>query len=151
MFNHVCLSFSIFFLYYHVDVSGVVYPTGSVLSVEKVSNVLLPSLANGFDGRGSHTIQALKYLTKRFGSISSFTGTYKADRFTMNIGRSAQHPGKYNFIKYQEWSSLLSYSPPPPPHPTHPTPFKSSSWEVHLLSPVIAHARHFYLEIVILS
>ena len=76
-----------------MDVSGVVYPTGSVLSVEKVSNVLLPSLANGFDGYGNHTFQALKYLTERFDSVSSFTGTYEADRFTMTIDRSTQHPG----------------------------------------------------------
>ena len=79
-----------------MDVGGVVYPAGNVLSVEKVSNILLPSLANGFDGYGDHTLQALKYLTERFGSISSFTGTYRADRFMMNIGRSTQHPGKYN-------------------------------------------------------
>ena len=84
-----------------MDVSGVVYPAGSVYSVEKVSSILLPSLANGFDGYGNHTLQALKYLTERFSSISSFTGTYRADRFTMNISRSAQHPGKYNFIEYR--------------------------------------------------
>ena len=84
-----------------MDVSGVVYPAGSVLSVEKVSSILLPSLANGFDGYGNHTLQTLKYLTERFGSISSFTGTYRADRFTMNIGRNAQHPGKYKFKNYK--------------------------------------------------
>lgn len=66
------------------------YSAGSVLSVEKVANVLLPSLANGFDGYGNHTLQALKYLVERFGSISSFTGTYEADRFTMTISA-----GKY--------------------------------------------------------
>jgi hypothetical protein len=71
-----------------VDVSNVSYPAGSVLSVEKVSNILLPSLANGFDGYGDHTLQALRYLTERFGSVTSFTGTERADQWRLNISRN---------------------------------------------------------------
>lgn len=55
------------------------------MSVEKVSDRLLPSLAYGFDPEGDNVMQALKYLTRRFGSVSSFTGTYEADRFTLSI------------------------------------------------------------------
>ena len=76
-----------------MDVSDVMYGNGKVLSVEKVSNVLLPSLANGFDAGGNHTVLALKYLTERFGSVSSFTGTYESDRYTMTINRSPNDPG----------------------------------------------------------
>ena len=77
-----------------MDVSDVMYSNGKLLSVEKVSNVLLPSLANGFDGNGDHTVQALKYLSERFGSVSSFTGTYESDRYTMTINKSPNDPGK---------------------------------------------------------
>jgi len=76
-----------------VDVSNVIYSAGSVSSVEKVSNILLPSLADGFDENGDHTVQALKYLIERFGSTASFTGTSRADRFTVTISRTPQQPG----------------------------------------------------------
>lgn len=89
-----------------MDVSNVVYPAGSVLSVEKVSNILLPSLANGFDERGDHTVQALTYLIERFGSVTSFTGTFKADRFVVNISRTSQYPGKTMHL--QEYTIAVS-------------------------------------------
>ena len=76
-----------------MDVSDVLYPTGTVESVERVSNILLPSLANGFDGYGDHTLQALKYLMERFGSIASFTGTLEADRWAFTIDRSPRVSG----------------------------------------------------------
>ena len=76
-----------------MDVSDVLYPTGTVESVERVSNILLPSLANGFDEHGDHTLQALKHLTERFGSVASFTGTYEADRWTLTIDRSPRVSG----------------------------------------------------------
>lgn len=77
-----------------MDVSEVSYRNGSVLSVEKVSNILLPSLANGFDENGDHTLQALEYLTERFGSVASFTGTFEADRWTLAINRTPRDPGR---------------------------------------------------------
>lgn len=77
-----------------MDISNVTYSAGKVLSVEKVSDILLPSLANGLDADGDHTVQALTYLIDRFGSTTSFTGTYYADRFTMSIDRTSQQPGK---------------------------------------------------------
>lgn len=83
-----------------MDVSDVLYRNGSVLSVEKVSNILLPSLANGFDTHGDHTLQALKYLTERFGSVASFTGTFEADRWTLTVNRNPQDPGTYNYYAF---------------------------------------------------
>ena len=77
-----------------MDISDVSYSPRSVLSVEKVANILLPSLANGFDGYGNHTLQALQYLTERFGPVSSFTGTGKADRWMLTINRHPQDQGK---------------------------------------------------------
>ena len=55
------------------------------MNVEKVSNELLPSLAYGFDEYGDHVMQALQYLSERFGSVTSFTGTYEADRFSLSV------------------------------------------------------------------
>ena len=78
-----------------MDISDVSYPPGSVSSVEKVANTLLPSLANGFDGYGNHTLQALDYLTERFGPVASFTGTGKADRWSLTLNRHPQDPGTY--------------------------------------------------------
>ena len=79
-----------------MDISDVSYPPGSVLSVEKVANILLPSLANGFDGYGNHTLQALEYLMERFGPVASFTGTGKADRWRLTVfNRHPQDPGIY--------------------------------------------------------
>ena len=46
----------------------------------------------GSDGSGGRTADAIVYLTNRFGPISSFSGSYHADRWTVNIERS---PGKY--------------------------------------------------------
>ena len=78
-----------------MDISDVSYPPGSVLSVEKVANTLLPSLANGFDGYGNHTLQALEYLTERFGPVASFTGASKADGWMLTLNRHPQDPGTY--------------------------------------------------------
>ena len=61
--------------------------------MEKVANILLPSLADGFDEYGDHTLLALRYLTGRYGSVSSFTGTERADRWTLNIDRRPRDPG----------------------------------------------------------
>ena len=63
--------------------------------MEKVANILLPSLADGFDARGDHTLQALRYLTGRFGPVASFTGTPQADRWRLTLNRSPRDPGSY--------------------------------------------------------
>lgn len=72
---------------YHLDVSDVTYTSGRVQTVEKVPGKLLSSLGYGFDRYGNHTLQVLQYLTERFGPIKSFTGTSRADYWTLNIER----------------------------------------------------------------
>ncbi len=78
-----------------MDVSYVTYPAGSVLSVEKVANILLPSLATGIDASGTYTILALRYFMERFGPVSSFTGTLRADRWTLDINRNPRDPSSF--------------------------------------------------------
>ena len=46
------------------------------------------SYGYGPDGGGGLTADNLIYLTNRFGPISSFSGSYRADRWTVNIERS---------------------------------------------------------------
>ena len=43
-------------------------------------------------GVGGSTVSTIRYLTERFGPISSFSGSYRADRWAVNIERS---PGYY--------------------------------------------------------
>ena len=43
---------------------------------------------HGPDDGGGSTADTLIYLTNRFGPISSFSGSYRADRWTVNIERS---------------------------------------------------------------
>ena len=43
----------------------------------------------GPDDGGGYTADTLIYLTNRFGPISSFSGSYRADRWTVNIERSS--------------------------------------------------------------
>ena len=70
-------------------------------SVEVVPRSTLSS-GYGSDSGGGRTADNLIYLTKRFGPISSFSGSYRADRWTVNIMRS---PGNYMLIKCAEMSS----------------------------------------------
>ena len=39
----------------------------------------------GTDTGGGHTAELLDYLRQRFGPISSFSGSYRADRWSLNI------------------------------------------------------------------
>ena len=43
----------------------------------------------GSDSGGGHTAELLVYLRQRFGSVRSFSGSYRADRWRVNIQRSA--------------------------------------------------------------
>ena len=56
-------------------------------SVEVVPRSTL-SFGYGSDNGGGRAADALGYLTNRFGPISSFSGSYRADRWTVNIERS---------------------------------------------------------------
>ena len=43
----------------------------------------------GTDTGGGHTAELLVYLRKRFGPVRSFSGSYRADTWRVNIQRSA--------------------------------------------------------------
>ena len=66
------------------------------------------SLRSGYgsDDGGGHTADNLIYLTNRFGPISSFSGSYRADRWTVNIERS---PGNYAHHKCADYAKMISY------------------------------------------
>ena len=59
--------------------------------MERVSS--LPS-GYGSDTGGGHTDQLLDYVTDRFGPVASFSGSYSADNWILNIQRNAVIPGK---------------------------------------------------------
>ncbi len=56
--------------------------------VETLSSDILSS-GYGTDTGGGHTAENLLYLTERFGPIASFSGSYRADGWTINIVRSS--------------------------------------------------------------
>ena len=63
---------------------------GRSLTVENT----LTYYAYGSDSGGGSTHQLLLHLFERFGSVSSFTGTYRADEWRITIDRSNTDPGK---------------------------------------------------------
>lgn len=65
--------------------SSVVYPRGGVVSVENS----LEYSAYGPDTKGvmNNTEELLTTLHDRFGSVSSFTGTFRADQWRFTINR----------------------------------------------------------------
>ena len=63
---------------------NVSYSSGQLIEVEEHSRDTLPS-GYGSDDGGGHTVDLLLYLTERFGPVSSFSGSYRADRWTINI------------------------------------------------------------------
>ena len=68
--------------------STVTVTSGNIREVE-----ILPSSERFYGyGKGGSTAKLLAYLAQRFGPVTSFTGSYKADNWTLNINRSA---GKY--------------------------------------------------------
>ena len=69
--------------------STVTATSGNVGLVETLGNRLS---GYGTDIGGGSTAKLLAYLVQRFGPVTSFSGSYRADRWTLNINRS---PGKY--------------------------------------------------------
>ena len=73
--------------------STVTATSGSIREVET-----LPSSEGLYGyGKGGSTAKLLAYLAQRFGPVTSFTGSYKADNWTLNISRSA---GKYRLTLF---------------------------------------------------
>jgi len=71
---------------YYIDRSSVLYTAGQVLTLERNTYQNLPC-AYGSDTGGCRTLQVLQYLHRNFGPVSSFTGSYRADSWTLDITR----------------------------------------------------------------
>ena len=68
------------------------YRSGSVLSVERHSYQTLPC-GYGSDTGGCKTDEILEYVVGRFGPVTSFSGSYKADAWTLDIQRENRPAG----------------------------------------------------------
>ena len=60
------------------------YSSQSVLNVERHPHQTLP-YSYGSDDGGGNTDELLEYVVGRFGPVASFSGTYRADSWTLNI------------------------------------------------------------------
>ena len=60
------------------------YSSGSVLSMERHYYQTLPC-GYGSDTGGCETDKILEYVVSRFGPVASFSGSYRADSWTLNI------------------------------------------------------------------
>ena len=60
------------------------YATGRVQSVERPSRGEIPR-GYGEDSGGGNTVGLLQYLVNRFGDVASFSGTYRANRWTVDM------------------------------------------------------------------
>ena len=74
--------------------SSIVAPPGKVLAVE--NNLRIS--AYGSDSGGGHTEELLTTISNRFGSISSFTGSYSADVWRLTINRGSPDGGKCSMV-----------------------------------------------------
>ena len=73
---------------YYIDDSSVVYSPGQVLTLERISGRSQTlSYAYGSDTGGGNTLRVLQYLRGRFGPVASFSGSYRADSWTLQISR----------------------------------------------------------------
>ena len=57
---------------------------GRVQSVERPSRGDIPR-GYGEDSGGGDTVGLLQYLVNRFGDVASFSGTYRANRWTVDM------------------------------------------------------------------
>ena len=60
------------------------YAPGRVQSVERPSRGDIPR-GYGEDSGGGNTVGLLQYLVNRFGDVASFSGTYRANRWTVEM------------------------------------------------------------------
>ena len=79
---------------YYLDYSNVTYSDQSVLNVERHTYQILPC-GYGSDTGGCKTDKILSYVVGRFGPVSSFSGSYRADDWTLNIVRGNTPSGLY--------------------------------------------------------
>ena len=71
---------------YYLRRSSVVYSPGQVLTMEETTYQNLPC-AYGSDTGDCHTLRVLQYLRGCFGPVASFSGSYRADSWTLQISR----------------------------------------------------------------
>ena len=71
---------------YYIDSSTVTYSPDKVEHFEKQTYQELPG-GYGKDTGGGKTVDLLRAVVKRFGSVYSFSGSYRADSWTLNINR----------------------------------------------------------------
>ena len=60
------------------------YCPGSVLNLERHNYQTLP-FGYGSDTGGGNTDELLEYVVSRFGPVASFSGSYRADSWTLSI------------------------------------------------------------------
>ena len=77
---------------YYLEKSNVTYSPGTVVTVERHTSQTLPS-GYGRDTGGGTTDKLLEYVVVRFGPVASFTGSYRADAWTLNIQRRENPAG----------------------------------------------------------
>ena len=65
-----------------------VYSPGQVLTLERISarSRTFPT-GYGSDTGGGNTLGMLQHLRRRFGPVASFTASYRADSWTLQISR----------------------------------------------------------------
>ena len=75
-----------------------------MLAVEKLSPTILPN-AHGSAGYSDsrNTIKVLQYIANRFGPVASFTGTYRATSWRLNIHRRSADLGMFIHIASVLW------------------------------------------------
>ena len=94
MYNIFLCNFqSSFFL----DKSSVTYSGGKVLTVER--RTYRPS-GYGSDSGGGDTLGLLQYLHNRFGPVTSFSGSYRADSWVLHIDRNNNSAGMLLMVQY---------------------------------------------------
>lgn len=93
-----------FFLQISYHNSSVSYMPGRVYSVEKPSRGEIP---RGY-GEGSNTVRLLQYLVNRFSDVASFSGTYTANRWRVDMSMCMFNVN--NSIMHVMVSSILAYA-----------------------------------------
>ena len=81
---------------YYLDDSSVTgYSSQSVLNVERLPYQTLP-YGIGSDVGGGRTDELLDSVIGRFGPVASFSGSYRADSWTLDIQRNLLQSGGYH-------------------------------------------------------
>ena len=85
------------------------YSSQSVLNIERLPYQTL-SYGIGSDIGGGRTDELLEYVIGRFGPVASFSGSYRADSWILNIQQSLFRSGKYLSIQIKQLSCLTVYN-----------------------------------------